>query len=346
MAWSQDVNPLDDKFHPRNDDPWWNESSFITFRVPERKLMGLLYFYFRPNQNHVMAGPMIWDDTGDEFSTCLHTGWDWHMPIPQGADMFDFTLENSFAIETIEPLVSYRHTYDAPGCSFDLTYTADREPYYMKMADGEVNTGMADFIQEVKEPVPTGHYEQYGLMNGTLVVNGETVDVVDAAVLRDRSWGPRKTIQPMNKWRGSYCFARGSAHNAFNLFSLNQTPWEQDPIEGTTEKVVSGFYVRDGVEGSLVDGTHRAERGPDGRPLRQIIDAVDHLGRELHAESELVSFVKWHSLYGDYMAFWCYSDWTFDGHTRAPGEVQDYFMCRHYSKWMRQKRGSLTAVVV
>ena len=59
-----------------------------------------------------------------------------------------------------------------------------------------------------------------------------------------------------------------------------------------------------------------------------------------------MSFVKWHSLYGDYMAFWCYSDWTFDGHTRAPGEVQDYFMCRHYSKWMRQKRGSLTAVVV
>jgi hypothetical protein len=43
MVWSAEINPDDDKFHPRTNDPWWNEASYITFRVPERDLMGLLY---------------------------------------------------------------------------------------------------------------------------------------------------------------------------------------------------------------------------------------------------------------------------------------------------------------
>lgn len=57
MVWSEVINPADDSFHPRNADPWWNEASYISFRVPERDLMGLLYFYFRPNQNTAMGGP-------------------------------------------------------------------------------------------------------------------------------------------------------------------------------------------------------------------------------------------------------------------------------------------------
>jgi hypothetical protein len=342
MAWSDVVSLDDEHFHPRTEDPWWNESSYFSFRLPERKLMGFVYNYFRPNQNTAMGGPVVFDTSGEELSTCLHTGWDWHMPIPDGAEMFDFKLENSLAIEMLEPQVSYRLGYDAPGCSFDLTYSADHRPYYMKLDDKqEVNAGMADLVQDVSEPVQTGHYEQYGRIDGTLVVNGETVDVVDAAVLRDHSWGARKVIQPLVKWRGGYCFARGSADNAFNLFAVNQQPWEEDPFEDTTEQVVSGFYIKDGIEGALVSGERRCvERGSDGRPLRETIEAKDHLGRTLQADGEVVCMVKWPALYGDYMVFWCYEAWSFDGHTDAPGELQDYIMCRHYSRWMRSKRGA------
>lgn len=55
MPWSNDAALSDEGFHPRTDDPWWNESSFITFRIPERRLFGIIYFYFRPNQNTAMA---------------------------------------------------------------------------------------------------------------------------------------------------------------------------------------------------------------------------------------------------------------------------------------------------
>src|SRR5688572_14640488 len=75
MVWTETANVADEHFHPRTDDPWWNEASFITFRIPERKLMGLLYYYLRPNQNTANAGPMIWDPSGEDFYTMAHNGF-------------------------------------------------------------------------------------------------------------------------------------------------------------------------------------------------------------------------------------------------------------------------------
>ena len=145
MPWTATPDPIDERFHPGSDDPWWNESSFITFRVPERNLMGMHYHYFRPNQNTVMGGPFIWDDSAADMSTCLFTGWDWHQPIPEGANMFDFQLESSFEIRTIEPQREYRYRYEGLECSFDAVYTAAREPYYQRLektGEREVRQGM------------------------------------------------------------------------------------------------------------------------------------------------------------------------------------------------------------
>ena len=41
----------DDEFHPpTSDDPYWTETCWFTFTVPERTLSGQLYPFFRPNQ--------------------------------------------------------------------------------------------------------------------------------------------------------------------------------------------------------------------------------------------------------------------------------------------------------
>ena len=41
----------DDEFHPpTSDDPYWTETCWFTFTVPERRLSGQLYPFFRPNQ--------------------------------------------------------------------------------------------------------------------------------------------------------------------------------------------------------------------------------------------------------------------------------------------------------
>jgi hypothetical protein len=352
MAWTTKIDPTDEKFHPRTDDPWWGESSFITFRVPERNLMGMLYHYFRPNQNTFMGGPFIWDDTGADMSTCLFTGWDWHQPIPEGAEMFDHRVDSSFAIETLEPQKRYRYTYDnGIECAYDLVYTAAREPYYQRQVEGtdnEVRQGMYDLVADVSsEDVTTGHYEQYGLMSGSLDINGERVTLTDCVCIKDRSWGPRKVIIPMDKKRVGYPSAVASPDHAFHVWSISDKPWDDDPLTGTSEGIVSGFYVKDGQLGELLTGSRRClERGEDGRPIREVVEATDTLGRELYAEGESTGCVlRWPGCYGDYMVFISLMKWRFDGLEDVPGEVQDYMQFRTYRRYMVGQRDLEAAMV-
>lgn len=349
MAWTTKIDPRDERFHPRTDDPWWNESSFISFRVPERNLMGMLYHYFRPNQNTFMGGPFIWDDTGADMSTCLFTGWDWHLPIPDGADMFDFKVESSFEIRTIDPQKQYRYLYDGRECRLDLVYTAAREPYYQRAKEGtanQVRAGMSDLVADAGE-VTTGHYEQYGTMTGWLDVYGERVPVNDAVCLKDRSWGPRRVLIPMEKARVGYASAMISSEHAFHVWSVSDRPWDDDPLVDTEEPFTSGYYVRDGKLGELFSGVRKClERGEDGRPVREVIEGKDSLGRELYAEGESTGCVlRWPGCYGDYMVFICLMRYRIDGHTDVPGEIQDYMSFRTYRRFMAEHRNTTTAIV-
>ena len=260
------------------------------------------------------------------------------MPIPSGADMFDVVLPNGLTLQMIEPLKRHRHIYNAEGCAFDLTFTADRAPHAMLASEGKANEGLSEFVGEVGESVKIGHFEQSGVMNGSLVVNCERIDVVNAATLRDRSWGPRPMVQSMNKSRGALVFARQDADNCFQAWFKSALPWETDPLEGTTEVLTHGWYVKDGVASNLVSGVHRVlERGPDGRPLREIVEAQDELGRTLYAEGRPVCHLKLHAIYGDIVSFWYFSEWSFDSFSGVPGEVQEWIMARLYSLWHREK---------
>ena len=76
MGWSDTINVADEYFHEKSDDPYWSENTLLGFTVPERNLCGFIYYYFRPNMNLVVAGPAIWDHTGEDVYNCLYYGWD------------------------------------------------------------------------------------------------------------------------------------------------------------------------------------------------------------------------------------------------------------------------------
>ncbi len=337
MAWSATTTVADEGFHRRTEDPWWNESSFLTFRIPERDLLGILYFYFRPNQNTAMGGPIILDASSTDLATTPHTGWGWHLPIPDGANMFDFSLANTFTSDTIRPQLEYRHTYDGAGCSFDLTYTADGPPMAMAGEGG----GLSDFMADTGEQATTGHFEQFGVMNGTLHLNDETLELIDAGAFRDRSWGPRPVLQTTEKSRGALLFARANKHHAFQAWAMSPLAWHNDPILGTTENIASGFFVKDGTVGALTSGARRViERAPSGRVVREVVDAIDEHGRTLNAEGHITAGIRWPGIYGDIMAFWCLENWTLNGE-HAPGELQEWIMCRHFAQWSRNQAVTL-----
>jgi hypothetical protein len=333
MGWTDQIDVADEYFHPKSDDPYWSENTLLGFTMPERNMCGFIYYYFRPNMNLVVAGPAIWDNTGEDVYNCLYYGWDQHLAIPEGAEMYDFTLSNSLSAEMVKAQQEYRFAYDRHDVTIDLTWTAWSEPHYMKLQKGgEENPGIKNWVKKEGD-FSVGHYEQAGHFEGTIDLQGERIEI-DCGALRDRGWGPRHAdVKDPLRAGWPYCFA--SPESGFHLYDpQTELSFEDDPIEGTTESVTTGLYIRDGVKAHVVEGTRRAERGRDGRVLRQVIDCVDEQGRELHAEGETLNWLKW-PINSDILNVWSLVKWEFDGQV-AYGEDQDFMTFRHYRRYWRQ----------
>jgi hypothetical protein len=332
----------DDLFHPRNDDPYWNESSFITFCVPERGINGLVYFYHRPNMKLSAGGPIMWGPPGgEEIYNCLHWDWDDCQPMPEGAEMYDFSLPNGLSVETTALQKSYRMRYTREDLRMDLTWEGFLEPQEMRRVEGKVNRGIVEWITDRGVvDLAIGHYETFGRVAGTISfdgaswpdsLRGSTVQV-NCFALRDHSWGPRT----LDGWpRTGWSFGIASEASSFMAISSCERRWDDDPIDGTTESIVAGWYVKDGVKGNLVSGARRVvKRGDDGRPVTETISATDDLGRELRAEGEAVSLLKWTG-YNDCFVWYNLASWEFDGQ-RCWGELDEYYLFRQARRYQHQ----------
>ena len=79
-----------DRFHPpTSNDPYWTETCWFTFAVPERKLSAQLYPFLRPNQGVTSCGAFVWDDSASDLWNCLYAKNLWHVPLPPAADLAD-----------------------------------------------------------------------------------------------------------------------------------------------------------------------------------------------------------------------------------------------------------------
>lgn len=336
MPWTDTVNPLDDKLHARTDDPMWNESSFVTFIVPERLTLGVLYTQFRPNMQLAIGGAFLADPSGEDIFDCAHWGYDINMPMPADAEMFDFDLVNGLSVRTIELQREYRYTYRHPNCEIDLTWTAAMEPFYMKLDGQQVSRAIRDWVDGIPDHITIGHYEQGGWMRGTITLGGETFEV-DSPSLKDRTWGPRPIVTNKMRQRGGYPFVQASEDSSFQLFALSDLPHDEDPVIGTEEPVVTGWYTRDGVRSPIVSGVRRCvERAADGSPRREVIEAEDELGRELYAEAEVRTNFRWTG-HSNCISQWGLAEWSYDGQT-VWGESQDYLWFPHFGKLRRNAR--------
>jgi hypothetical protein len=305
----------DDEFHPpTSDDPYWTETCWFTFTVPERRLSGQLYPFFRPNQGVAAGGAYFWDDRGDQVWNCRYAKNFWHLPLPD-RPLSDIELPNGIRYRCLEPLTRYSLRYDDPDggdeLHVDLTFTAVRPPHYL----GE------------------SHLDQPGRYQGTVVLGGETI-AVDAFGFRDRSWGVRSQFGPgltsSAARRGGYSYATASERDAFHSISMDF---------GSGCINIHGYLLRDGDWAKLTSGTREVvERDPvTGYPLRVVIDAVDESGRTLHAEGRCLNKLGLF-LNPNLFTVNCLTEWTFDGVT-AFGEDHDNWSAPAIREFARKQLG-------
>ncbi len=288
----------DDSFHPpTSDDPYWTETCWFTFAVPEHRLSGQLYPFFRANQGVCAAGAFFWDRDGHQPHTIRFGKNFWHLPIPD-QDLTDIQLPNGISFRCLESLSRYQINYldpDAGEAEVDLTFTAIAPPNYL--ADS--------------------HYEQPGRYRGTIRL-GEQTYTVDSYGMRDRSWSVRSQFGPdihgSGAVAGGYSYATADDHNGFHMISMAFT--EGDYIN------IHGYHMRDGEYARLTGGKRTVlERCPDtGCPLRVLIEAEDEQGRKLTAEGQCLNKIGLH-LNPNLFTWNCLTQWEFDG---ASGYGEDH----------------------
>jgi len=308
----------DDEFHrPTSDDPFWTETCWFTFTVPERRLSGQFYPFFRPTQGVVSAAAYFWDDTGTTPADALHARHFWHLPIPD-QPLSDIRLGNGVAYRCVEPLHRYELSYrdpdgdpdEGPRIEVDLAFTGIAPPNYL----GET------------------HLDQPGRYEGTIVLDGESI-AVDAFGFRDRSWGSRsqfgRGIHGTPARNGGYSYATASEHDAFHAITMDF---------GTGCVAIHGYVLRDGTWAKVASGGRRVlERDPvTAYPTAVSLDLRDELGRDLHAEGRCLNGIGLF-LNPNLYTVNCLTEWTFDGGT-AFGEDHDNWSATGIQEFHRSRR--------
>ncbi len=302
--------PSDDQFHPpESDDPWWTETVWFSWSVPERNLLGYFYPAFRANLGIQFGGLLVVDDTAIVPWELPVYNWSWHEPLTSPPNLLDaHDLPEGMFLQCHEFGRTYRFGCDNDDMKLDVTFESLCPP----------------LLTREEPPFNFGaHVDQPGRVTGRFVLHGEAMDV-DCIAMRDRTWGPRPEHRPR---QAAYVTGAVTAEHGF-LAVTNTDPAGADPI-------AYGFLRRDGETVGLAAGRRTVVRdATDGQVLRVDITATDMAGRELRAVGEPVSrmiinrhtFIDINSLVR----------WDVDGAT-GWGEDQDMWPVHTYADARRRR---------
>jgi hypothetical protein len=296
--------PEDDMFHPpETDDPYWTETVWFSWMVPERKLLGYFYPAFRANIGVQFGGVLVVDAAAVLPWELPTFDWSWHLPLTEVPDLRDARVLGGLILKCHEPGRVFQFGYENDDLAFDLTYEAVMKPLLTR-AEPPFNHGT--------------HVDQPGRVTGRFVLHGEEMDV-DCFAMRDRSWGIRRDgRQP----KVGYCHATASPEHAFLSISVDRRG---------TDGILTGYLMRDGVWAKLEAGERVVERDEHGRPSVIRVGGVDELGRPLEAVGRPLS----RQVFTCYPSMFCWNSlvqWELDG-TPCFGEDQDIWHPRQWREY-------------
>jgi len=292
----QQLPQADRFYHDFGTNPYWNESVWFSLSIPERRIHGLVQYYFRPNMNMLNGGPVIWDPSGTFQWNCLYYNWSHLQAMPPGAEKFNMTANNSLSVEVLEPLTRYSVCYDHENLQMELEWEAIGPVHELRMG-GTPQESVAKF-----------HIEQPGRMRGTFRLD-DVEYAVDCFSMRDTSYGPRDYASLRC---GGY-FWGIAADSSFHAIAIG---------DGAEQAVAGGYIWRDGQLASLVSGTRRVTQYGRFGPREVVFEAQDSLGRQMRALGKIDEGLVFTG-YTDHTVVWSLTEWDWDGVTHW-GDNQEF----------------------
>jgi hypothetical protein len=257
-------------------DPHTIHSHYFGFAIPDKAIGAFIYMRYQPAFPLLSGGVLIYQGLDNlVLSDSLFHDYELTMPWPPG-DAHTFKTANGLSVQFVEPgrLAQLSFRSEEGATEFEITATAVSG----LAARGHVLPG------EAENKVPTsGGSEQFMHYEGTLVVNGERLEV-DSYYPRDRSWRQvrRDTRDfppgPPTTWTPVY-FDEGLAFNQIGIDDpAKDPPWaggfDVDPAAPTH---VFGWVSRDGEVKAVTEVSRVATRlhPLTYAPLDMTIHAVD-----------------------------------------------------------------------
>jgi len=299
------------------DDPYWTESSWFSWAIPERNINGFFYMHFRPGMNCVNAGPAMWDLSGQHVWDFLYFDWQCMRIPPQGRygvdyNKYDFETPWGMSTHMLDPLQRYQIRYQREEFKLDLVFEAVSEPNVMGLV------GVDNF-----ENAARLHFEQPGRIKGVVELDGERFGV-DCFSIRDGGHGCRSLEATP---AGGYTWSTANEKTAWQLIALDTERSRETPIR-------IGYLLRDGQMASLVRGVRRVLERAGPRPNVIEVEAEDSLGRQLHATGHAQTPAEF-ILFPDHGQWWTLFKWDYDGFTDAIGEDQEFYDLHDFRRWHR-----------
>lgn len=170
--------PADDALHPSSGDPYWVETTWWSFNVPERRMGGWLHAATALGRGTVTWRVFVWDPSSADPAHVPYYRRADDVPVPADLDLRHVAFPGGgFTVDVERPTLDYRVTYHDPGrCSIELHHASAHPPH-------RFTPGAAPMVH-------SPHFDQLGRVTGELVLDGERI-AVDCWSVRDRTWGPR-----------------------------------------------------------------------------------------------------------------------------------------------------------
>jgi len=295
-------HPSQDLLHPesRKTVPHYSltETQYLGFNIPEHNVHGLAYIWHHPNLNTVTGGVYAWRGIKEHNFQCELFDFVTYMSDDcLKDDLWDYKLENSYHVQTIEPLKRHRIQYDDParGNKFDIHYEAIMPA--MVLSSGQ-------------------HLEQAMKTSGTITLRGQQYEL-NGYTVRDRSWGAQRSERhtncaPLAWMTGIYNESFIFGCTAFDTPEISPDSHPGLIVPGG-HTVKGGWVSKNGELTPILSARKRTTRDPRTLiPQTVEMELVDANGQTYAIKGTIEAAANWRTWH-NFDSWICLCRWEYDG---------------------------------